>query len=108
MYLELRTGPKAFKSCGSTAEQYLGVIRECITELNSPHHRMYVKLILSVKRTLAEARTKDMVMEQIDQVIELSKKNADLVVGMDICGNPEDATMLSNIVPALLDRQSCF
>jgi len=108
VYLELRTGPKAFKSGNSTPEQYVDVVRECITELNTPFHRMEVKLLLSVKRSLNEARTKEMVINQIDKVLEIYQNNTDLVVGVDVCGNPKDATLIPNILPALMERRQHF
>ena len=107
IYLELRTGPKSFK-VGNTPEEYVDVVRECIAELNTPHHRMHVKLLLSVKRTLGEASTRELVLAQIDKVIELSRKNDDLVVGVDVCGNPKDETLLCNVLPALMDRKTFF
>jgi len=108
IYLELRTEPKAFEVGNSTADQYVDVIRECVSELNSPVHRMHVKLCLSIKRSYADASTTDMVISKIDKIIEISKRHRDLVVGIDICGNPEDDTVLSRLLPALLERSDCF
>ena len=108
VYLELRTEPKSFEIGKSTAEQYVDVVQECITELNTPVHRMDVKLCLSIKRDHNHTTSIEAVVEKLDKIIMVSKKYSDLVVGIDICGNPLHDTIISKILPALLQRQECF
>jgi len=115
LYFEMRTSPKAFKSPSgeiiSTKSQYLETIEQAIKEFSAYCEGrfgfvMEIKVILSVNRGIIKAI--EDAQTQIDDIIDVSAKFPDLIVGVDICGNPHKHTAVPYIIPALLKRKEAF
>ncbi|CAE7567560.1 MAPDA [Symbiodinium natans] len=121
MYLELRTSPKQFKVSSqngsdegkelTTKLQYLETVREAIQEFHAKAQDQFgfvmeVKLLLSVDR--GKVTSKESALAQIDDILVMHKEHSDLVVGIDICGNPHANTVKSHLLPALLERSHAF
>lgn len=114
MYLEMRTSPKQFPTAqgGSTSKmQYLQTIKDSIDEFRTYAQSrfgfvMEIKILLSVDR--GKVTSKDDALAQIDDILELCSKFGDLVVGLDVCGNPSKATVVPYLIPALLERKKAF
>lgn len=113
LYLELRTSPKAFKApSGTTTKlQYLETIQEAIVEFQGYAEERFgfvmdIKILLSVNRGIA--KSKEQALEQIDDILDSVGKFPELVVGVDVCGNPAAATAVPFIIPALLERKKAF
>lgn len=83
IYLELRTTPRAVHHTGLTLAGYVDAVREGFRTYHqsSKGGEMLSKLILSVDRRHS--------LEVATKVVELALSNRDLVVGLDICGDPE-------------------
>lgn len=114
-YIEVRTGPKAFKGPSgeevSTKLQYLETIDEAIKEFHGYCEERYgflmeIKVLLSVNRGII--KTLDDAAAQIDDIIATSAHFPDLVVGVDVCGNPHKHTAVDYILPAMLQRKDAF
>ncbi|KAI5476610.1 hypothetical protein MNV49_007447 [Pseudohyphozyma bogoriensis] len=85
VYLELRTTPREVPSTGISFERYVEAVREGFRQYHAltpagAEPRMMVKLLLSVDRRHS--------VETADQVVDLAIGNRDLVVGIDVCGDP--------------------
>jgi adenosine deaminase len=80
VYLELRTGPRAYPARSITKDDYVRIILETIAAYHSD--RMVTKLILALDRKYST-------IEQADEIANLTIKYAPQgVVGLDICGDP--------------------
>ncbi|CAE7267212.1 MAPDA [Symbiodinium sp. CCMP2592] len=121
LYLELRTSPKQFKVSsqkGSDEDskltsklQYLETVRDAIQEFHSKAQQrfgfvMEVRILLSVDR--GKVTSKESALAQIDDILEMQKVHPDLVVGIDVCGNPHANTVKPYLLPALLERSHAF
>ncbi|CAE7347854.1 MAPDA [Symbiodinium pilosum] len=118
IYLELRTSPKQFKVSSkdgsektTTKLQYLETVREAIDEFHAKAQErfgfvMEVKVLLSVDR--GKVTSKESALAQIDDILVMHKEHSDLVVGIDICGNPHSPTVKPYLLPALLERSHTF
>ncbi|CAK9093586.1 N6-mAMP deaminase (AtMAPDA) (Adenosine deaminase-like protein), partial [Durusdinium trenchii] len=116
IYLELRTSPKQFKVVNgeehlTTKLQYLETVRAAIDEFHAQAMQRYgfvmeVKVLLSVDR--GKVTSKDSALAQIDDVLKLQKEHADLVVGVDVCGDPHQPTVVPHLLPALQERKNEF
>jgi len=114
IYLELRTSPKQFSTCSgelTTKLQYLETVRDAIREFQQTSNSrfgfvMEVKILLSVDR--GKVSSKESALEQIDDILTMQKEHPDLVVGIDVCGNPSKASVTPHLMPALLERKDAF
>eukprot|EP00928_Gymnodinium_smaydae_P027455 TRINITY_DN21233_c0_g4_i2.p1 TRINITY_DN21233_c0_g4~~TRINITY_DN21233_c0_g4_i2.p1 ORF type:complete len:407 (+),score=99.42 TRINITY_DN21233_c0_g4_i2:87-1307(+) len=123
LYFEMRTSPKQFrqspavvngnaaKEALTTKMQYLQTIREAIAKFQSTAQERYgyimeVKILLSIDR--GKITSKESALEQIDDVLQMQREHPDLVVGIDVCGNPSKPTVVPYLIPALLDRKEAF
>lgn len=91
--------------------QYLEAINEAIKEFEAYAGGrfgfvMEIKVLLSVNRGTVKS-TED-ALAQIDDILDMSAKFPDLVLGVDICGNPAKMTAVPYIIPALLQRKDAF
>lgn len=91
--------------------QYLETVRAAIDEFHAKALERYgfvmeVKLLLSVDR--GKISCKETALAQIDDVLMLQKEHPDLVVGIDICGDPHQPTVTPYLLPALKDRKEHF
>ena len=75
IYLELRTTPRSIP----TLSAYLSAVRAGFDAFR-PQRGMLAKLLLSVDRRHSA--------EMAERVVELALGNRDLVVGIDLCGDP--------------------
>jgi len=114
LYFEMRTSPKRFKAPSgeeTTKLQYLETIDEAIKEFQGSCEGrfgflMEIKLLLSINRGIV--KTLEDAGAQIDDIVETSAKFPDLVVGVDVCGNPHKHTAVPFIIPAMLQRKDVF
>eukprot|EP00434_Breviolum_minutum_P024129 symbB.v1.2.021300.t1/scaffold1835.1/size99432/1 len=116
IYLELRTSPKQFKVTNGTEHstsklQYLETVKDAIEEFHAKALERYgfvmeVKVLLSIDR--GKVTDKDSALAQIDDVLKLQKEYPDLVVGIDICGDPHQPTVTPYLLPALKERKEAF
>ncbi|OLQ01924.1 Adenosine deaminase-like protein [Symbiodinium microadriaticum] len=121
IYLELRTSPKQFKVSSqngfdgdaklTSKLQYLETVRDAIQEFHSKALQrfgfiMEVRILLSVDR--GKVTSKESALAQIDDILEMQKVHPDLVVGIDVCGNPHANTVKPYLLPALLERSYAF
>lgn len=114
LYFEVRSSPKCFKAPSgeeTTKLQYLETIDEAIKEFHGYCEGrfgflMEIKVLLSVNR--GTIKTLDDAGAQIDDIIATSAKFPDLVVGVDVCGNPHKHTAVDYIIPAMLQRKEVF
>lgn len=114
LYFEVRTSPKTFKSPSgeeTSKLQYLETIDEAIKEFHAYAEGRYgfvmeVLVLLSINRGIVKS-TED-ALAQIDDIIATSAKFPELVVGVDVCGNPHKHTAVPHIIPAMLQRKEAF
>lgn len=113
VYLELRTSPKQFKTLSgeSTKLQYLETIKDAIDEFECYANErfgfvMETKVLLSVNR--GTINSMDDALVQVDDILEMSSKFTDLVVGLDVGGNPAKASVVPYLIPAMLERKEAF
>eukprot|EP00927_Polykrikos_kofoidii_P021212 TRINITY_DN20152_c0_g1_i1.p1 TRINITY_DN20152_c0_g1~~TRINITY_DN20152_c0_g1_i1.p1 ORF type:complete len:568 (-),score=88.16 TRINITY_DN20152_c0_g1_i1:189-1892(-) len=118
LYLELRTSPKKFKFVGPDGNEqetsklhYLQTIKAAIDEFSSYAQERFgfvmdIRILLSINRGIVTS--KESALEQIDDILALSDQYPDLVVGVDVCGDPLKATAVPYLIPALLDRREAF
>eukprot|EP00929_Paragymnodinium_shiwhaense_P059056 TRINITY_DN29562_c0_g1_i1.p1 TRINITY_DN29562_c0_g1~~TRINITY_DN29562_c0_g1_i1.p1 ORF type:complete len:399 (+),score=99.85 TRINITY_DN29562_c0_g1_i1:85-1281(+) len=125
MYLEMRTTPKCFKVVDEEAtaaqgktvykmtskQEYLQTVSDAIDEFKAYAQGrfgqvMEIKLMLSVNR--GAVKSFEDALKQIDDVLESARSRRDLVVGVDICGDPAERSAVPHILPALLKRKDAF
>jgi adenosine deaminase len=97
IYLELRTTPRKLTD-GTNREQYLDVVLSVISEHNALYgDRMVTRLLLSIDRAKS--------MEENQSVLQLAlqsrEKFGDLVVGIDLSGNPMKGNVIDELLPIL-------
>eukprot|EP00928_Gymnodinium_smaydae_P027454 TRINITY_DN21233_c0_g4_i1.p1 TRINITY_DN21233_c0_g4~~TRINITY_DN21233_c0_g4_i1.p1 ORF type:complete len:423 (+),score=68.61 TRINITY_DN21233_c0_g4_i1:125-1270(+) len=102
---------EAVQEALTTKMQYLQTIREAIAKFQSTAQERYgyimeVKILLSIDR--GKITSKESALEQIDDVLQMQREHPDLVVGIDVCGNPSKPTVVPYLIPALLDRKEAF
>lgn len=79
IYLELRTTPREVPRTGLTLAGYVDAVRAGFASF-AGGDRMKAKLLLSVDRRHS--------VEMAEKVVDLALRNRDLVVGVDVCGDP--------------------
>merc|ERR1711865_769320 len=67
---------------------------------------MDIKILLSVNRGIVKEKVD--ALAQIDDILAMRSKFPELVVGVDVCGNPAKMTAEPYIIPALLERKESF
>ncbi|XP_030376277.1 adenosine deaminase-like protein [Scaptodrosophila lebanonensis] len=82
MYLELRTTPKSNKNM--TRREYVQIVLDAIKEARQKFSNIRVKLLLSINRAEPVA----VADETVTLALEFFKSEPDIVVGMDLSGNP--------------------
>lgn len=108
------TFPKEFNTStgeSTTKLQYLETVKAAIDEFQSYALKRFgsvmdICVVLSINRgTIA---SKQDALKQIDDIVELGSAFPDLVVGVDVGGDPSKKTVLPFLLPALLDRRGAF
>mmetsp|Transcript_112713 Transcript_112713/g.319268 ORF Transcript_112713/g.319268 Transcript_112713/m.319268 type:complete len:370 (-) Transcript_112713:365-1474(-) len=113
LYLELRTSPKQFKTpAGESSKlQYLETVKAAIDEFHSYASErfgfvMEVRILLSVNR--GTINSKEDALLQVDDILDMSNKFSDLVVGLDVGGNPSKPSVVPYLLPAMLERKQAL
>lgn len=125
MYFEMRTTPKSWKVVDEEATaaqgetvykmtsklEYLQTVAEAIAEFQGYAQERFgyimdIKLMLSVNR--GAVKSKEDALNQIDDVLATARARRDLVVGVDVCGDPAERSAVPYIFPALLERKEAF
>uniref|UniRef100_A0A182Q7E4 Adenosine deaminase-like protein n=1 Tax=Anopheles farauti TaxID=69004 RepID=A0A182Q7E4_9DIPT len=94
IYLELRTTPK--RTTHMSKREYLSTVLEVIKKTPDRQSGIIVKLLPSIDRSKGVVEA----MENVDLFIELSVLFPEIIVGLDLSGNPF-GTKFSDFVPAL-------
>ncbi|XP_020811851.1 adenosine deaminase-like protein [Drosophila serrata] len=93
-YVELRTTPKANKSY--TRREYLQHVIDAIGEARKTYPDILVKLLPSINRAEPVAVAE----ETVSLALEFAQSHPDLILGIDLSGNPGKGTF-SDFVPIL-------
>ncbi|XP_068155696.1 adenosine deaminase-like protein [Drosophila tropicalis] len=93
-YVELRTTPKA--NSHYTRRDYLHYVLESIKSARTKYPKIMVKLLASINRAEPVAVAK----ETVSLALKFAKTDGDIVVGIDLSGNPARGKF-SDFIPAL-------
>ncbi|KAK3926959.1 Adenosine deaminase-like protein [Frankliniella fusca] len=102
-YLELRTTPRSVPGIMSKSE-YVQAVVDTIKDVqafNSSDKFIIVKLLLSINRQESPIEAE----ENVRKAIEANAAYPDIVVGVDLSGNPKYGDVVRNILPLLTEAR---
>ncbi|KAJ1521909.1 hypothetical protein ONE63_002245 [Megalurothrips usitatus] len=104
IYLELRTTPRTVPGVMSK-KQYIQAVVDAIRDVPNfigPERFIIVKLLLSVNRRDERSEAE----ANIKEAVEAHMAYPDIVVGVDLSGDPKCGTVAENILPLFADARS--